>query len=296
MNRIVFFFLCIFISYPYLLKSQEILVRGSVRDKSSVGIAYANVFNKSSNTFTYTDSIGNFSLNCSLGDILELSHIAYQTKEVKVENAVLPISLEIGDVLLNEVVVATPSQTPKIKVPKKRVRHQGSYGLSANFDYIFNVKNTSQHNILVQNLIIPYRFVDNDPEVKYSKEGVLVIQIKKGNKNNMDSLLCKHSYNYEMKDLLKKRKLIIPVEDITLAPNQSIFLLLRRVIPNKTFNAKQLKTLSVNPFLWFSEKNKSGNHCYFKLFNQEWHQLSEWFGYSPAFDIRIEGRIITDVE
>ncbi len=269
---------------PFFVISQDFILKGGVVNSQKEMLEFVNVFNKTNNTFTYTNKNGLFSLQCSFGDSLEISHIAYHTKFIEVDKQNLNINLVENGVLLNEVVVKGSSKKKKIKIPKRRIRSNNELGLTLNTDYLFEIKNTSSKKILVSNVNIPIHFRKG-----YSNEGAFIIQIKKGSAEKFDMLNCNYSYIYQIEKLEKKKVLYIPTLDLILNPNEPISLLLKRVTPNKIFKA-QTKYKSVNPFIAFNDKNKIPQNNYTKIYNdKKWYNLSNWFYTVPLFCFQIEG-------
>lgn len=81
-------------------------VTGRVTDNSGTGLPGVSIAVKGSSRGTVTDATGNFSLSASPGDVLVLSYIGYETKEVTVGNqSTLNVVLGEDAEALQEVVV-----------------------------------------------------------------------------------------------------------------------------------------------------------------------------------------------
>ncbi len=81
-------------------------VSGKVLDEKGQGIAGASVMVKGSRSATTTDAGGNFSVQARVGkDVLEISYIGYQNKQVPVSGANLGVSMVASDKSLDDVVV-----------------------------------------------------------------------------------------------------------------------------------------------------------------------------------------------
>lgn len=86
--------------------AQNIVVNGTVEDRSGEKIIGASVLAKDSKVGTTTDVNGNFTLKCSRNSILEVSYIGYKSKEVPVDGKTsLNIFLEENNYNLDELVV-----------------------------------------------------------------------------------------------------------------------------------------------------------------------------------------------
>ncbi|MBR6287006.1 MAG: SusC/RagA family TonB-linked outer membrane protein [Bacteroidaceae bacterium] len=79
-------------------------VKGTVTDAYGAVIG-ASVFVKGTKTGTVTDIDGNFTINAKPGDILVISYVGYNTKEVKVGTGAVNVTLSEDNTQLSEVVV-----------------------------------------------------------------------------------------------------------------------------------------------------------------------------------------------
>ena len=62
-------------------------ITGVVRDQKGEPIIGANVFEKGTTNGTVTDIDGKYSLEVSMGSLLQISYIGYDSKEIKVGNS-----------------------------------------------------------------------------------------------------------------------------------------------------------------------------------------------------------------
>ena len=93
--------LCLF---PLGTFAQDINVQGTVSADGEPAIG-ATVKVKGSSQGTVTDIDGNFTLKVKRGEVLEVSYIGFQTKEVTVSQSVINVELASDETVLNEVVV-----------------------------------------------------------------------------------------------------------------------------------------------------------------------------------------------
>jgi len=89
------------------LASTSFPVKGTVRDENNEPLPGASVKVKGTKNGVVTDVKGSFTINATKGDVLVVSFIGYQEREVKVgdEGAAMNITLQPADRTLNEVVV-----------------------------------------------------------------------------------------------------------------------------------------------------------------------------------------------
>ncbi len=67
-----------------IVKGQEGIVSGNLKDSSGIPIPGVSVVIKNTTTGTQTDFDGNYSIKCNVGDILVISYIGQKTKEIRV--------------------------------------------------------------------------------------------------------------------------------------------------------------------------------------------------------------------
>lgn len=89
-----------------LIASEEVDIEGEVIDENGTPLIGASIGIKGSSTGTVTDENGNFRIAANPGDVLMVSYVGYQTKEVSVGNqSILSIQLEESATTLDDVVV-----------------------------------------------------------------------------------------------------------------------------------------------------------------------------------------------
>ena len=107
--RMFFFMFCMFSCFLSLqsaeIGQQNKKVIGVVKDLNGEPIIGANVVVKGKNTGTITDVDGNFSIDTSVGSVLRISFIGYETQNVKVTGEKLTVELKEEANSLDEVVV-----------------------------------------------------------------------------------------------------------------------------------------------------------------------------------------------
>ena len=92
---------------PIGLFAQSGTITGTLTDASTnEGLSFANVFNLTSKAGTITDLDGNYEITATVGDVLEMSYIGYESAKITV-NAIekMDLPLKPASALLNEVVV-----------------------------------------------------------------------------------------------------------------------------------------------------------------------------------------------
>ncbi|MGL4332351.1 MAG: SusC/RagA family TonB-linked outer membrane protein [Bacteroidales bacterium] len=90
---------------PVVLFAQKMTVKGSVLDKSKEPLIGASVVLKGTDQGTITDYDGNYVIQAAKGDILVISYIGYNPKDVTVSSNVMNVVLDDNTVGLDEVVV-----------------------------------------------------------------------------------------------------------------------------------------------------------------------------------------------
>ncbi len=99
-------FICLTVSENKPINQQSKKITGQVTDQNGEPIIGANVIVKGSTTGTITDLDGNYSIEASSSDILLISYIGYNTKEIAVKNqSTVDIKLVEDTQNLDEVVV-----------------------------------------------------------------------------------------------------------------------------------------------------------------------------------------------
>lgn len=278
----LFFFLS---TPPCFISAQSFTINGLIENDEQIPIEFASILNISSQDFTYTNSNGEFQLLCSEGDTIEIRHISYHDKRVIANNDSINITLETKVQVLDEIVVSGKPQEEIIL--KKKLKQKAQYGLAMNSDYLFEVDNNSRNKIKLEGLIIP---IQNRKE--YSNEGSLLIAINRSRERVISST---DIMNLKALDFVDKDEILIDVanNDLYLDPRENFYIYIKRVISDQSFNNKG-KNLSVNPFIFFSEKSDDNqNSSHLRVLGQnDWIDISTWLGYIPTFDIRIRAQVI----
>ena len=279
-----FLFSLLFIFYFHSSQGQTFIVKGNVRANDSTNVQYATIVNTRSLDFTFSDSTGYFRVSASKGDTLEIQHIAFESRKEVVFSDTVHILLNYRLTTLDEVVIS--GEIEKALILQQRIKNKELYPLSMNADYLFEIKNPTRHEIIIINIIFPIRYKKG-----FSSEGSFICALYK----TTDSLLNNNSIvNIPMEDLVDKKEVEIDIDNITLKPDQSVFLFLKRVVPNKIFNKSEPNTLSVNPFILLSEKGSYHQSSWVKNIGHfpKWEELFTWFGFNPFFDFRIEAYVV----
>ena len=93
------------IAFVSAVNAEVIKVSGKVTDENGVPLDYVSVLIKGTNSGTYTDTDGNYTINVEKGKTLVFSFIGYEAKEVKVISAVINVALNPDNIALSETVV-----------------------------------------------------------------------------------------------------------------------------------------------------------------------------------------------
>lgn len=88
-----------------IIQAQQTKVIGKVMNQNGIAIANTSILVKGTTNGTTTNEQGSFTLNATLGDVLEVSNLNYATKEVIVTSDAINITLVEKDSQMSEVVV-----------------------------------------------------------------------------------------------------------------------------------------------------------------------------------------------
>ncbi|WP_405292699.1 SusC/RagA family TonB-linked outer membrane protein [Algibacter sp. Ld11] len=88
-------------------------INGVVVDESGVPLPGATVILKGTSTGASTDFDGKFSLQAAIGQILHISFVGYESKDVVIKSAVLKVSLDPLNAMLDEVLIVGYGQQTK---------------------------------------------------------------------------------------------------------------------------------------------------------------------------------------
>ena len=88
-------------------------INGVVVDESGVPLPGATVILKGTSTGASTDFDGKFSLQAAIGQILHISFVGYESKDVVIKSAMLKVSLDPLNAMLDEVLIVGYGQQTK---------------------------------------------------------------------------------------------------------------------------------------------------------------------------------------
>lgn len=104
----------------------SIPVRGTVLDENNAPVPFATVQIKGAGRGTMTDVNGKFSLRAIAGDILIVSYLGYENKELPVSPSEMVISLSPSNLQLNQVVVVGYGTARKLDITGSSLQIKGS--------------------------------------------------------------------------------------------------------------------------------------------------------------------------
>ena len=111
-NKLLFIFALFFTSV--LSYGQTKQITGTVYDETDLTLPGANVIVKGTQTGTTTDFDGNFSIEASAGDIIEVTFMGYQVKDVTIgASDIYTVKLDPDSQALDEVIVVAYGTTKK---------------------------------------------------------------------------------------------------------------------------------------------------------------------------------------
>ena len=85
---------------------EQLVLSGTVTDSSNIPIPGANIIVMGTNRGVYTDFDGNFIINASKGEVLQISYIGYETKDITItDNTTYAVVLKESASELDEVVI-----------------------------------------------------------------------------------------------------------------------------------------------------------------------------------------------
>ena len=100
------FLLFIFTLFSYSVSAQSVNIKGQVVDIENIPIIGATVVVKGKNIGTVTDIDGNYNLSASVGDVLEITYVGYDSKTLTVVSGTTDYNIQLSAGLaLDEVVV-----------------------------------------------------------------------------------------------------------------------------------------------------------------------------------------------
>ncbi len=110
MKRLLSIIVLLFFAAMGLLQAQ---VSGTITDQEGAPLIGATVLIKGTSTGTTTDFDGRFTINANMGDILVVSYIGFESKEVQVDSSDMDISLVAGVALTEAIIIGSrnPNRT-----------------------------------------------------------------------------------------------------------------------------------------------------------------------------------------
>jgi len=102
----------IFLTLSFFLTNSLIFgqtIKGKVVDEYKHPIQEANILNKNTDHHTHSNELGEFTLeNCSIGDILQISFLGYQTELITIKDLKSPLAIILNEktISLEEVVIS----------------------------------------------------------------------------------------------------------------------------------------------------------------------------------------------
>ena len=107
MRKVFTFFIAVFLlQLQQKLYAQERIVSGTVHSADNTPVSGASVVIKGTGTGTQTDASGKFSIKAATGQVLEISFIGFDQKQVKVgESSNIEIILSPKDKSMEDIVV-----------------------------------------------------------------------------------------------------------------------------------------------------------------------------------------------
>ena len=99
-----YIFMIIAMHFAIIINAQETVIGGIITDNNGKVIDNALIKLENSDQYTESDQYGKFSISADLGDYIEISHVAYNTKRVRLKNNIL-IHLEDKAIDLDAIIV-----------------------------------------------------------------------------------------------------------------------------------------------------------------------------------------------
>jgi hypothetical protein len=238
-----------------------------------IPVEYATILNKTNYNYTFSDSLGNFTISAKINDTLEINNLNTERTNYIINKSSDTIIITQQVNLLNEVII--DSETNKYY----NLEGENFYGLSTVNNYAIKVKNyDNEENNLLKKIIIPIKFKAN-----FKNSGKLKIQFVK---NLNDNSFSKPIF-ITVPDIKKNSEIIIDItEDVASKFNSYFFIIIERIIENRSF--KKNESLSVNPFFFYNENSNDANFYIQNKFNKKWIKLdNDTFGINPKITYKL---------
>lgn len=265
------FFLCQ-LTNLYSQKVEGVLIDELTLEK----ISFANIMNVNNKLYTYSDVDGRFSLKAINNDTIVISHINYYEKKIikKNNNSDTTFILKPKFHELEEIIISS-SENKVEKIGYKKGRH--TFPLSLNVNYAIRINN--KKTLKLKKIELP---IKSDNKLEYGDEGLITLQIFQNiNPNKIE--LKPLSRKFTAKVNVNKKKLIYEIKDNLIVPDIDFYVVIERVITNKTFSTK--KYYGINPSIHFVSKGVK-NDVYIK-----YNHSNNWMEYQNYLKLKAKNTI-----
>ncbi len=265
------FFLCQ-LTNLYSQKVEGVLIDELTLEK----ISFANIMNVNNKLYTYSDVDGRFSLKAINNDTIVISHINYYEKKIikKNNNSDTTFILKPKFHELEEIIISS-SENKVEKIGYKKGRH--TFPLSLNVNYAIRINN--KKTLKLKKIELP---IKSDNKLEYGDEGLITLQIFQNiNPNKIE--LKPLSRKFTAKVNVNKKKLIYEIKDNLIVPDIDFYVVIERVITNKTFSTK--KYYGINPSIHFDSKGVK-NDVYIK-----YNHSNNWMEYQNYLKLKAKNTI-----
>ena len=235
-------------------------------------IEYATILNKTNYNYTFSDSLGNFTISAKINDTLEINNLNTERTNYIINKLSDTIIVTEHVNLLMEVIIDTNNNYSNIV-------GKNFYGLSTINNYAIKVKNyDNEDDKLLKKIVIPIKFKAN-----FKNSGKLKIKFVK---NITDNSFSKPIF-ITVQDIKKNSEIIIDItENVTSEFDSDFFIIIERIIENRSF--KKNESLSVNPFFLYDENSNDTNFYIQNKFNKKWIKLdNNTFGINPKITYKL---------
>ncbi|WP_298762924.1 carboxypeptidase-like regulatory domain-containing protein [uncultured Polaribacter sp.] len=270
-NITIMFFLCQ-LTNLYSQKVEGVLIDELTLEK----ISFANIMNVNNKLYTYSDVDGRFSLKAINNDTIVISHINYYEKKIikKNNNSDTTFILKPKFHELEEIIISS-SENKVEKIGYKKGRH--TFPLSLNVNYAIRINN--KKTLKLKKIELP---IKSDNKLEYGDEGLITLQIFQNiNPNKIE--LKPLSRKFTAKVNVNKKKLIYEIKDNLIVPDIDFYVVIERVITNKTFSTK--KYYGINPSIHFDSKGVK-NDVYIK-----YNHSNNWMEYQNYLKLKAKNTI-----
>lgn len=268
------FFLTILFFQNIICNSQTFNGLIKYDDNLHLPVEYASLLNKNNFNYSYTDSLGNFSINAKINDTIEISHVNSFKYKYIVKKYCDTILIPNKNFILKEAIV-TAKTNRNIDFEDSQfygLSTLNSYAVKINFNY--NLKERT-----IKKISIPIKF-----KKKFNNLGKLKIQIV----NNLHDNPFFEPIIISINEIKNNNEIIIDLSDEqSNVLKNDFFILFDRIIENRTF--KKNESLSVNPFFMYKETLDESNLFIKNKYIQKWIKINnKSFGINPKFDFNLQ--------